>query len=219
MKCPALFLTAFFLGSALSSFPQTTAQSRSDATSSQSPNSEVEYPKDDNGILIDGSGWTEILPDPPAKSRVKRAIAASLTYGAIPARLVAEYDGLHADVQLLPGRPTLCVCHMPNVFGPPVLVRLHAKKNSRELDGGRIPVPGAKIGEATKSDLIDVDVSQPETEVWLLQPREVLSPGEYALMVGTQKLMVGTQNMTISLSRFYREPIMASSGPQKTISR
>lgn len=196
MKFPALFLTAFFLGSVLSSFPQTTAQSRPDATSSQSSKSEVEYPKDDDGVLIDSSGWTEILPTPPAEARVKRAIAASLTDGAIPARLVAEYDGPHADVQLLPGRPILCVCRMPNVSGPLVLVRLHAKKNSRELDGGRIPVLCGKIGEATKSDLIEIEVSRPEIEVWLLQPREVLSPGEYALMLGPQK-MVETQNMTI----------------------
>lgn len=190
MKFSALSLTAFFLGSVLSSCPQTTTQSRPDSTSSQSSKSEVEYPKDDDGVLIDGSGWTEILPTPPAESRVKRAIAASLTYGAIPARLTAEYDGLHADVQLSPSRPILCVCHIPEVSVPPVLVRLHPKKNSRELDGGRIPVLGGKIGEATKSDLIEVDVSRPETQVWLIQPREALPAGEYALMLGTQNMNI-----------------------------
>lgn len=189
MKSPTLFLTTFLLGSALSPFPQTTAQSRSDATSFQSPNSEVEYPKEDYGILIDSSGWTEILPDPPAKSHVKRAIAASLTYGAIPSRLMAEYDGPHADVQLLSGRPILCVCHVPRVLDPPVLVRLHTKKNSRELDGGRI-ILGGKIGEATKRDLIEVEVSRPETAVWLIQPREALPAGEYALMLGTQNMNI-----------------------------
>ena len=146
-----------------------------DATSSRSSSSEVENPKDDAGILIYSSAWTEILPTPPAESRVKRAVAASLTYGAIPAKLVAEYDWLHVDVQLSPGRPILCICHMPKLCGSPVLVRLHAKKKSRELDGGRI-ILGGKIGEATKRHLIEVDVSRTETEVWLLQPREVLSP-------------------------------------------
>lgn len=188
MKFPA-FLTAFFLGSVLSSFPQTMAQSRPDATSSRLSSSEVEYPKDDAGILIYSSAWTEILPTPPAESRVKRAVAASLTYGAIPAKLVAEYDGLHADVQLSPGRPIVCACHIPNLSVSPVLVRLHAKKNSRELDGGRIIV-GGRIGEASKSDLIEVDVSRPETEVWLIQPREALPAGEYALMLGTQNMNI-----------------------------
>lgn len=187
---PVLFLTAFFLGSALPLFCQTAAQTVRHATSSQSSKSEVECPKDDDGVLIGGLTWTEILPTPPAESRVKRAIAASLTYGAIPARLVAEYDGLHADVQMLPGRPILCICHIPEVSVPPALVRLHPKKNSRELNGGRIPVPGGEIGEATKSDLIAVEVSRPETAVWLIQPREALRAGEYALMVGTQNMAI-----------------------------
>lgn len=190
MKFPVLFVTSFLLGSALSSFSQTTVQNNQDATPFQSSASEVEYPRDDNGILIYSAGWTEILPDLPAKSHVKRAIAASLTYGAIPARLVAEYDGLHADVQLLPGRPILCVCNVPEVSVPPVLVQLHPKRNFRQLDGGRIPMLRGKIGEATKSDFIEIDVSRPEGAVWLIQPRQALPPGEYALMIGTQNMNI-----------------------------
>ena len=49
---------------------------------------------------------------------------------------------------------------------------------------------GSKISEATKNDLIDVDVSQPENIVWLVRPREALPPGEYALMLGTQNMSI-----------------------------
>lgn len=66
----------------------------------------------------------------------------------------------------------------------------HPKENSRELDGGSIPVPGGKIGEAIKRDLIEVEVSRPETAVWLIQPREALPAWEYALMVGTQNMAI-----------------------------
>lgn len=218
MKLSALILTAFFLGSAVSSFSQTTAQSEANTIHPVSSDYKVEYPKDEAGVLINSSGWAEIFRDSPADSHLKRAFAASLTYGAIPSRIVVEYDGPHADVQLPSGQPILCVCHVPGVLDPPVLIRLHSKKNSRELDGGRIPILRGKIGEVTKSDVIDADVSRPESTVWLIQPREALSPGEYALMVGTQKMM-GTQNMAIFPFTVLEDSKTHGSAPQKTSSR
>lgn len=166
------------------------AQSKPDANSAAPSAVTADYPKDRIGVLIDSSGWTEIPPAFPSKTHVKRGIAASLTYGAVPAVVVAEYEALHAPVQLAPGRPVLCICHLISLPGAPVVVRLHPKKNSRELDGGRLPVLGAKVSEASKSDLVDVDVSQPETTVWLVRPREALSSGEYALMLGTQNMSI-----------------------------
>lgn len=47
---------------------------------------------------------------------------------------------------------------------------------------------GAKLAEAQKSDLIPVNVSKAEDTVWLVQPEEVLPPGEYALMLGSQNI-------------------------------
>jgi hypothetical protein len=38
--------------------------------------------------------------------------------------------------------------------GAPVIVKFHPKKDSRELDGGRLPVIGAKLAEAPENDLI-----------------------------------------------------------------
>jgi hypothetical protein len=166
------------------------AQSETDANSSAPSVVTADYPKDSTGVLIDSSGWTEIPPAFPSKTHVKHAIAASLTYGAVPAVVVAEYHRLHAQVQLAPGRPVFCICHVASLPGTPVVVRLHPKKNSRELDGDRLPVLGAKVSEATKSDLVDVDVSQPESTVWLVRPREALPSGEYALMLGTQNMSI-----------------------------
>jgi hypothetical protein len=126
----------------------------------------------------------------PSKTHVKHGLAASLSYGAVPATPVANYDGIHAQVQIGPDRPVICICHLISLPGTPVLVRLHSKKDFRELDGSRLPVIGAKVTEASKNDLILTGVSQPETNVWLVRPREALPAGEYALMLGTQNLNI-----------------------------
>ena len=190
MRVRVLSLAVLLLTSAFASHCQTAAQSKSRADSGAPPVLPADYPKDQVGVLINNSGWTSIPQVFLSKTRVKRGIAASLTYGAVPAAAVAEYDGLHAEVQATPGRLVLCICHLIALPGAPVIVKLHPKKNSRELDGGRLPVLGSKIIDATKSDLVDVDVSQPENTVWLVQPREALSAGEYALMLGTQNMSV-----------------------------
>jgi hypothetical protein len=190
MKLSASRLPSLILGG-ISLLPLLApAQSKPDANSPKPSTVTADYPKDRTGVLIDSSGWTEVPQAFPSKTHVKHGIAASLTYGAVPAVVVAEYEGLHAPVQLEPGRPVLCICHLISLPGAPVVVRLHPKKNSRELDGGRLPVLGAKVSEATKSDLVDVDMSQPENTVWLVRPREALPSGEYALMLGTQNMSI-----------------------------
>ncbi len=78
--------------------------------------------------------------------------------------------------------------------GAPVLVRLSAKKGTREFDGGRMIVypivGGSKMADAKSSDLIPADVSHPDSGVWLIRPQSPLEPGEYALMLGTQNLSI-----------------------------
>ena len=148
------------------------------------------YPPDRPGVFIQGKDWTSIPATMPAKSRVKHGVAAAFSYGAVPADLVSEYDGLHAQVWVEPGRPIICICRLFALPGAPVLVRLHPnqKKNLRELDGGRMPVIGAKMADATKNDLIAADISQPEDTVWLIRPQQDLPVGEYALLLGTRNV-------------------------------
>jgi hypothetical protein len=67
-----------------------------------------------------------------------------------------------------------------------VLVRLHPKKDSRELDGGKLPVIGAKVAEVKQSDLVPTKVVQPVDAYWLVGATEDLPAGEYALTLGTQ---------------------------------
>ena len=78
--------------------------------------------------------------------------------------------------------------------GEPLLVRLHPKKGTRELDGGKMivypVVGGSKLADANKSDLISADVSHPDPQVWLLRSQFPLEPGEYALMLGTQNVII-----------------------------
>jgi hypothetical protein len=153
------------------------------------PTLTADYPRDRTGILICNADWISIPSDTPAKIHMKHGFAPALTYGIAPAAAVSDYEGLHARVQIEPGRPVICICHVISLPGNPALVRLHPKKNLRELDGGKLHI-GAKFAEAEKSDLIPTNVSQPESTVWLVQPQQALPAGEYALMVGTQNMSI-----------------------------
>jgi hypothetical protein len=171
----------------ISSF-QSSTQTKRDPRSAPPSAPSVDYPED-VGILIRNSDWTEIPNVLPSKTKTKHGVVHSLTYGAVPASVVATYDGAHSEVQIQPSRPIICICHMP-LPRAPVIVKLHPKKDSRELDGGRLPVIGAKLAEATENDLIPAEVSQPESTVWLVRPVEAIPPGEYALMLGTQNISI-----------------------------
>lgn len=188
MKPPILFIVMALFWSESVLFSQTT--SRKPDTSSIPPSSfTTEYPED-TGVLIENSGWIEVPDETPSDSRVKRAIVHAFTYGAAPAKAVSIYDGARAQVRIRPSQPVLCICHTPSLHGAPVLVKLHPKKASRELDGGRLPPIGAKIVQAADNDLVAVDVLRPENNVWLLRPSEPLPPGEYAVMLGTQDVII-----------------------------
>ena len=126
----------------------------------------------------------------PSKVRTKRGLAGALTYVAVPAAVIAEYSGQHAELQIETRRPVHSVCNLPSFPGGPVLVQLHPKKDLRELNAGRIPVLGAKIAKANQSDVVPIKMGQPENACWLLRPREDLAPGEYALMLPTQNFAI-----------------------------
>jgi len=154
----------------------------------------ADYPGNRAGIMIQSDEWRAVANQNPTRTKVAHGLAASLSYGLAPAKLVAEYDGEHAAVQVEAAQPVICVCHMVSIPGNPVIVRLHPKKGARELDGGKMivyPVAGgSKMADANKTDLIPVDVSQPEAQVWLVRPQVTLEPGEYALMLGTQNISI-----------------------------
>jgi hypothetical protein len=159
-----------------------------------------DYPMDRPGIFIQDSSWREIANEMPAKMKTAHGVAASLSYGVVPAKLVEEYGGEHAATQVGSAQPILCICHILSLPGQPVIVRLHPKKGSRELDGGRMivyPVVGGnKMVDANKSDLIPVDQARPEEHVWLVRPQSPLAPGEYALMLGTQNINIYSFTVT-----------------------
>lgn len=154
----------------------------------------ADYPTRQPGMFIQSSSWIELPGAMPFKTKTAHGIAAGFSYGLVPAKVVAEYQGDHAVAEVNPGQPVICICHIISLPGQPVIVRLHPKKNARELDGGRMivyPVTGgSKMADANKSDLIAVDVSQPDPQVWLVRPHEPLGPGEYALMLGTQNINI-----------------------------
>lgn len=146
------------------------------------------------GVFIQSPAWTELQNQFPAKTRAARGIAASFSYGLVPAKVVADYVGSRSATQTDRGQPVLCICHIISLPGQPVIVRLHEKKDMRELDGGRMIVypivGGSKTADANKSDLISVDVSQPDPQIWLVRPQVPLPAGEYALMLGTQNVNI-----------------------------
>jgi hypothetical protein len=156
--------------------------------------STVDYPRNRPGILIQGTEWIPLANQYPTKTKTAHSLAAGLSYGIVPAKIVAEYDGDHAPIQTDAAQPTICICHFYSIPGAPVLVRLHPKKGARELDGGRMTVypvvGGSKMADANKTDLVPADVSQPEPQYWLIRPQSPLEPGEYALMLGTQNISI-----------------------------
>jgi hypothetical protein len=154
----------------------------------------ADYPNDEAGILIQNGDWLPLDQESPKKTRVKRGVAASLSYGSVPATLLSEYAGSHSKAEVHLTKPVICICHFPVLPGNPVLVRLHPdpKHDTRVLDGGRMPVIGAKVMEAKDSDVLPADLLQPENGVWLIRPMQELPEGEYALMFGPQNLAIFT---------------------------
>ena len=184
------YAAASILFSLLPSAQLAPAQGKPGTASPTSSNFPAEYPKDDASVLVENSGWEALSQEVPSQIRTKRSLIGSLTYGVVPAVAIAEYSGQHAELQIETRRPVLSVCNFPSFPGGPVVIRLHPKKDLRELNAGRVPVLGAKIAEAKQSDVVPTEVSQPENACWLLRPRGDLPPGEYALMLPTQNLAI-----------------------------
>src|SRR3954453_6949614 len=82
-----------------------TAQTQSTASPTPSGKLSADYPGNHPGIMIQNVNWVDIPSSMPSKTKSKHGIAASLSYGAVPATVIAEYEGLHASVQLAPGQP------------------------------------------------------------------------------------------------------------------
>lgn len=186
----ALVATSLLIASA--AFSMINAQNS--PASDTAPALATDYPMDRAGVLIKNPDWTAVANQTPSKTKAAHSLAASLSYGVVPAKVVAEYAGEHAATRVDSAQPVLCICHIMSLPGDPVLVRLHAKKGVRELDGGKMivlpVVGGSKLADANKSDLIPVDLSHPDPQVWLIRPQVPLAPGEYALMLGTQNVSI-----------------------------
>ena len=156
------------------------------ATASPAPsNFPAEYPDDGANVLID-SGWVALSQELPSKPRTKWGFVSSLSFGVVAGGIIAEYPGRHAELQIETRRPVFSICNVPTLASTPALVKLHPKKDLRELDAGRLPVLGAKVAEAKRSSLVSTEIVQPESGCWLVRPREDLPAGEYALMLGPQ---------------------------------
>src|SRR5882762_5237634 len=117
------------------------AQDKPSTASPAPSNFRTEYASDDVGVLVENSGWVDLSQELPSKTRTKRGLVSALSYGVVPGAIIAEYPGQHAELQIENRRP-----------------RLHPKKDSRELDAGRLPAVGAKIAEAKQSDLVPAEV-------------------------------------------------------------
>ena len=190
MKFNFGWIAAFVFGIGLIAPPSGSAQAVTEAGSTTPSNFTADYSQEQVGVLIRGSSWMLISAVLPSKTRVKNALAASFTYGAVRGVILADYNGAHAEVQLNPARPTICLCHLISLPGEPLLVKLYPQKGMREFDGGKLPILGAKLAEAGKNDSIQIEISHPENTVWLIRPLETLPAGEYAVMLGAQNVSI-----------------------------
>jgi len=172
----------------------TGAQAQSPGPANAQPAVAEEYPASQAGILIHSATWQNLGNEVPAKTKVAHGIAASMSYGLVPGKVVADYAGEHAATQVPAGRVTICICHILSLPGNPVIVRLQSKKSVRELDGGKVIVyplvGGSKMADANKSDWVPTIQEHPDPQVWLIHTQTQLPAGEYALMLGTQNLSI-----------------------------
>src|ERR1700691_665895 len=84
--------------------PNQTAPAAAPGEDQSAPGSNSEltadYPMNQAGILIQGNDGTPVANQYPTKTNLDRGWAASLSYGVVPAKIVAEYDGEHALTQI-----------------------------------------------------------------------------------------------------------------------
>jgi hypothetical protein len=184
------YAAASILFSLLLSAQQLPAPDKPSTVSHTPSNFPAEIPTDGVAVFVQNSGWEDLSQEIPSKIRTKRGLAGSFTYEVIPAVAIAEYSGQHAELQIEARRPVVSVCNFPSFRGGPVVVRLHPKKDLRELNAGRIPVFGAKIAEVKQSDVVPTEMAQPEGACRLLRPRKDLPAGEYALMLPSQNFAI-----------------------------
>ncbi len=156
MNASLRYAAALVLFSLLPSAQLAPAQGKPSTASPISSNFPAESPNDDASVLVDSS-WVALSQELPSKIRTKWGLVSSLTYGVVPGAIIAEYPGQHAELQIETRRPVFSICNVPSFAGAPALVRLHPKKDSRELDAGRLPALGAKIGEAKQSDQVPTE--------------------------------------------------------------
>src|SRR5260370_22480792 len=161
-------VVALILFSLLPSAQLAPAQDKPGTASPAPSNFPAEYPNDGASVLVD-SGWVALSQELPFKTRTKWGLISSLTYGVVPGAIIAEYRGQHAELQIETRRPVFSICNVPSFPGAPVLVKLHPNKDLRELDAGRLPVLGAKIGEAKQSGQVPPDALHQEIAYWLLR--------------------------------------------------
>lgn len=150
-------------------------------------------PSDQPGVYVqDASGWHQLAVATPAKMKAKHAFLSSMSYGAVSAPAIVEYARAHAGVQVQGLRPAVCVSHIM-APGQPLLVRLHEKKNTRELDSGSLrAVPFANDtvqAHAAQNSVVPTTTST-QDGITLLTPQNDLGPGEYAVMFGAQNMAI-----------------------------
>ena len=142
----------------------------------------ADYPDDVSSVLIESPEWTEIDEVMPSDKGARHALAAALSSGLIPAHTVAQFDGQHAGLQLASQWPFYAFVER-NLF--PLL---HCPSDfTRRMESRTPRWPAARSrrpnNESQPSDIIPADLFRAEKDVWLIQHKNALQPGEYALMI------------------------------------
>lgn len=86
------------------------AQSQASKPAGAQPSFTADYPQRQAGVLIQDSSWENVVNQTPTKTKVAHGFAASISYGLVPGKIVAEYEGPHAPTQVNSDQPTICIC-------------------------------------------------------------------------------------------------------------
>lgn len=142
------------------------------------------YPIDRVGIFIltKNFDWRPIRAGMMLEVRVRRGFPDRWPYGNPPlVGIEGAVIGGGSRIQATASRPVICICQVPFNPGSPMLVRLHASGQGLVIEGSK-QLFGAKRAKEEESGLLRLSISRPEPEVWLIQPSQALSRGNYGVI-------------------------------------
>lgn len=129
--------------------------------------------------FLTDNGWKPLTLLQPLGYGSSRGGRAMLTYSA---KATVRYKDLQAP-QTLDAKPTFCTAGNADIGRNVTIVRLHPKKDHRELQIGKVGrFTGTSMQYSTK-DVVAIDVRVQNERSVIITPRSALTSGQYLIVI------------------------------------